>query len=135
MDRVADRRAPEARPVLWKLPDAVLFQVVTFVAPPTHRAAVLCHQMAPLSRDASQAILREGDALWEVVLREDYGVRDYSNTSGGGESRRACKRLRRSVMQRVKGAHRKWLSASWLGNMVASLRLRLLPCVPNDPFL
>lgn len=113
MDRVADIRAPEARLLLWKLPDAVLFQVVTFVAPPTHRAAVLCHQMAPLSRDASQAILTKGDALWEIVLREDYGVRDYFHQGGSGktESRRVCQRLRRSVMQRVKSAHRKLLPA------------------------
>ena len=42
---------------LWKLPDVILYQVVSFVAAPTHRAHVLCHQIAPLCRDAYHSIL------------------------------------------------------------------------------
>ena len=105
----------ETGPLLWKLPDAVLFQIICFVAPPTHRAAVVCHQIAVLSRDATRTLLKEETAtsLWDIILREDYGVHEHADGSRGtSSSRRMCKRLRRSLLQRVKGAHRKYIRAS-----------------------
>jgi hypothetical protein len=42
---------------LWQLPDELLFYLVSFVAAPTHRANVLCHQLAPLSN--SDEILKK----------------------------------------------------------------------------
>ena len=96
--------------LLWKLPDAVLFHVVSYCAPPTHRAAVLCHQLAPVSRDAANTLLHDAagsTALWEIVLRQDYGVQEPHPDDKSVPLRRACKRLRRSVLQRVQTAHRK----------------------------
>ena len=118
---------------LWNLPDTVLFQILSFVAPRTHRSAVICHQLAPLSKDATQALLLLNDddedakhnepteednnhhsstasSIWDIILRQDYGVRsehEEKAKKGTSSSRRACKRLRRSLLQRVKSAHRK----------------------------
>lgn len=103
-------------PCLWKLPDTVLFQIVSFVAPATHRASVICHQIAILSKNATKTLLHQEDtsaALWDIILREDYGVHEHHPSSGhhadDGGGRRACKRLRRSLLQRVKSAHRKFV--------------------------
>jgi hypothetical protein len=65
---------------LWELPDVLLCYLVSFVAAPTHRATVLCHQLAPLCKAARRAILEEDSSitLWDTVLREDYGVADIS---------------------------------------------------------
>jgi hypothetical protein len=92
---------------LWELPDELLFYLVSFVAAPTHRATVLCHQLAPLSKAARRAILEEDSSitLWDTVLREDYGVADISTNHASGVTRRACKRLRRSPVDRVRDAH------------------------------
>lgn len=117
-------------PLLWRLPDTVLFHILCFAAPPTHRATVVCHQLAPLEREATETLLRQQTepALWEIVLRQDYGVRDPDSSAaniaadddarrrkGRGKdissttttTRRACKRLRRSILQRVQTAHSK----------------------------
>jgi len=90
---------------LWDLPDAVLFHVISFVAAPTRRASVLCHQIAPLCKAACRAILEEerSVALWDTVLKEDYGVSDGTHVKNS--TRRACKRLRRSPVHRVRDAH------------------------------
>ena len=112
------------RLALWKLPDAVLFQVVSFVAPPTHRAAVICHQLALLSRDATKTLLRETASLWDIILREDYQVREHDDDPGKkGASRRACKRLRRSVLQRVQSAHRKCTNTG--GDVLSTMLLTI----------
>lgn len=97
--------------LLWKLPDAVLFHIVSFVAPPTHRAAVICHRLALLSRDAASTLLEETSTLWEIISKEDYQVVERDDDPGKkGASRRACKRLRRTVLERVRGAHSKFPS-------------------------
>lgn len=97
---------------LWKLPEPVLFHVLKFVAPPTHRASVICHQLALLSHEAEEVLLRqEESALWDIILRQDYGVQDPNvgaNKSDTTTTRRSCKRLRQSIFQRVQSAHRKW---------------------------
>ena len=94
---------------LWELPDTVLFHLLQYVAPPTHRATVLCHSWALLCRAAHSTLLcgKEG-GVWEILLRQDYGVLDDNNKNNGHEKspRRSCKRLRRSVQQRVQRAHR-----------------------------
>jgi hypothetical protein len=91
-------------PVLWDFPDSILFYVVSFVAPPTHRAAVICHQLAPLCSSCSRKLLDEQHSLlWDVVLKEDYGVTDESHSKS---TRRSCKRLRRSSLQRVMESHK-----------------------------
>ena len=133
---------------LWELPESLLFYIVSFVAPPTHRAAVLCHQIAPLCRAAYHKILEESTSssssletegvasqdesagfstsslLWDAVLQEDYGVHEEEATQLQNTNhhrskrrcssritqlqerpRRACKRLRRSPVHRVRDAH------------------------------
>eukprot|EP00977_Amphora_coffeiformis_P023283 scaffold12881_cov177-Amphora_coffeaeformis.AAC.2 len=100
--------------VIWKLPDTVLFHILSFVAPPTHRAAVICHQLALLSRDAANTLLRDTtvvSSIWDIILRQDYQVQreqhEDVNPPGAKGSRRTCKRLRRSLLQQVQSAHRK----------------------------
>jgi hypothetical protein len=92
---------------LWELPDVLLCYLVSFVAAPTHRATVLCHQFAPLCKAAQRAILEEERSvtLWDIILKEDYGVEDSSSIQKSGVKRRACKRLRRSPVDRVRDAH------------------------------
>ena len=85
---------------LWNLPDAVLVQIVSFVAAPTHRAEVLCHQLAPLCSSAAETLLNEESTVWDVVLNEDYGA-----SCLNANQRRASKRLRRSPIHRVRDAH------------------------------
>jgi len=72
---------------------------VSFVAAPTRRAGVLCHQIA------RRAILEEerSVALWDTVLKEDYGIS--GGAQGKSSKRRACKRLHRSPVHRVRDAH------------------------------
>lgn len=116
---------------LWELPDVILFHIVSFVAPPTLRATVFCHQLAVLCKEAKRAILEDSIggqavALWDTILKEDYGINTiienddgdgclvttggHNNARGGGgggvrRQRRACKRLRRTPVQKVRDAH------------------------------
>jgi hypothetical protein len=58
---------------LLQLPHDVLYRILQFAASPTHRAAVLCHSLAPLSKSARQFI--QGDksrGLWEAILQQEY---------------------------------------------------------------
>lgn len=96
---------------LWELPDVLLFKIVSFIAAPTHRATILCHHIAPLCKAAYKTILLQDEdtavTLWDTVLTEDYGVYSCdSNNKHGTNLRRACKRLRRSPIHRVRDAHR-----------------------------
>lgn len=91
---------------VWELPEALLYHTVGFVALPTHRAQVLCHQIAPLCKAAQRAILLDearSVGLWDAVLVGDYGV-DKSKTQSKGQ--RSCKRLRRSPCHQVRDAHK-----------------------------
>lgn len=94
---------------LWELPDVLLFRIVGFVAAPSHRAAVLCHQLAPLCRASHQNLLRsqqERALLWDAVLSEDYGVVDDEQQHAlHRKKRRKCERLSRTPVQRVRDAH------------------------------
>ena len=93
---------------LWDLPDAILCSIVSYVSAPTHRATVLCHQIAPLCKQAHQTLMDERCTCWDTILKEDYGVvsEDSNNTRNRGQQRRACKRLRRSPIHRVREAHK-----------------------------
>jgi hypothetical protein len=87
----------------WDLPDVLIFRIVTFLAAPTNRAAVLCHTMAPLCRAAYHKILNGDEAtvssLWDMIFVEDYSGTVHSRTT------RECKRLRRGPVHRVRDAH------------------------------
>jgi hypothetical protein len=92
---------------LWELPDVLLFTVVAFCAAPTHRATVVCHQIATLCQAARLAVLEEESSmtLWNTILKEDYGGHDRSGKSLEKKCR-ACKRLRRTPVALVRDAHR-----------------------------
>jgi hypothetical protein len=91
----------DASPSLWELPDVLLFHIVTFLAAPTRRANVLC-QIAALCKASRHAILLEEERpLWYTILKEDYGAIVAQEET----NRRACKRLRRSPVHRVRDAH------------------------------
>ena len=118
---------------VWALPEVILYHIVGFVAPPTHRANVLCNQIAILCKDAQKEILQDerSVALWGAVLVGDYGIGgDNSNKSNTGKrcnalssdspkksasrkrkqqqppQRRSCQRLRRSPCHQVRDAHK-----------------------------
>jgi hypothetical protein len=92
---------------LWELPDVILFNITCFCAAPTHRASILCHQIAPLCKSSHRTLLLDERAanLWDMLLKEDYGVTT-DNRLSETKKRRACKRLRRSPAQKVRDAHR-----------------------------
>jgi hypothetical protein len=99
--------------MIWDLPEVLLYHIACFVAPRTKRAHVLCHDIAPLCRAASRAILDDERSvhLWHLVLQGDYGssnttTYDSSTMLGGGARppKRCCQRLRRSPVHRVRDA-------------------------------
>ena len=98
------------------------------MAPPTHRARVFCHQIAPLCQAANKAILQEEERsvlLWDAILVGDYGV-DKSKTATKGK--RSCKRLRRSPCHQVRDAHlmvkdNTEIAFFYLSEMAQSLRV------------
>lgn len=105
---------------IWNLPEVLLFKIVAYVAAPTNRATVLCHNIAPLCKAAYEKILQSHDdfttsasLLWDIVLTEDYGNSSLIGTNRKSNrhhteqhDRRECKRLRRSAIHRVRDAHR-----------------------------
>lgn len=109
---------------LEELPDVLLFRVLSFTASPTHRASVICHQLAPLSQQFSLKLSTESEQLWETILVEDYRV---TESSFGGETPRSSKRLRRGAMFRVREAHKlirdnTEIAYFYLSELVAAVR-------------
>ena len=98
---------------LLMLPDAVIYHVLTFIAEPTRRTHVICHKLAPLSKNIAASLLEDREALWDCILGGDYG---YSMEAGeeyrlrpAKRSRRevVVKRLKRAPLERVKREHLK----------------------------
>mmetsp|Transcript_35178 Transcript_35178/g.105053 ORF Transcript_35178/g.105053 Transcript_35178/m.105053 type:complete len:295 (-) Transcript_35178:1167-2051(-) len=91
------------------LPEVILYSVLTFVAPPTDRAAALCHRVAPLNSAHHRAVESRWDILWSAIRDNEYGCLHGQNSSSGGSSgtapRRASKRLRRTPKDQVRDAH------------------------------
>lgn len=90
--------------LIWELPEVLVYHIACFVAPQTKRATILCHKIAPLCKASSKAILEEtrSVALWDLVLKGDYDVQNPMETT----TRRSCKRLRRSPVDKVRDAHK-----------------------------
>jgi hypothetical protein len=90
----------------WELPDVLIFHIVSFIAAPTHRAATICHQLAPLCREAYNHLLLLQDEssssiLWGTILKEDYGT----VSEDPRKTHRASKQLRQTTVHRVRNAH------------------------------
>lgn len=86
---------------VWELPDVLFFHILTYVAPPTHRAGSIC-QLARLCKAAQNELLFKDDrSLWEILLQQDY-----ASMKAEDRTRRIPKRLRRSAIHRVQEAHR-----------------------------
>lgn len=94
---------PKQTLALLELPEVLLYSILSFVAGPTHRAHVVCHQLAVLSRTAADTLLEKSITLWEALLEGDYGVKD--DIQHTANTRRASKRRRESPLFRVKDAH------------------------------
>jgi hypothetical protein len=94
-------------PALLALPEVLLYSILSFVAGPTDRAHVVCHELAPLSRMAADTLLEKSVALWEAILEGDYGVNIKDDVQHTANTRRASKRRRQrhSCLGRVKEAH------------------------------
>ncbi|KAI2513420.1 hypothetical protein MHU86_894 [Fragilaria crotonensis] len=86
---------------LWELPEVLLFHIVTYVAGPTERASVACHQLAPLCSASSLLLQREESPLWSAILKQDYGA-----LLNERANKRSSKRLKQSHLQRVRDAHK-----------------------------
>jgi hypothetical protein len=105
----------DASAFLWNIPDTILFGIISFVAAPTHRAGVVCHQLAPLNHNCYERYMHN-TSLWEAILQEDYGAISEDcdksiknvrrNNANGSDKRRRCTRLERSPLERVQEAHR-----------------------------
>lgn len=92
-----------AHTVLWELPESVIFLILSYTEASTHRAQVICHQLAPLCKAAKKSLLEDEEncaVLWETLLTVDYGGNDRSHTSD-----RQCKRLKRGPIHKVAHAH------------------------------
>jgi hypothetical protein len=98
---------------LWDLPEDVLFHVVSYAAPATRRAGILCHSIARLCQASyGTTILGERDRsarLWDMILEEDYSssIDSSAPTPKKVKSSRTGlrQRVRRSPAQRVRDAH------------------------------
>lgn len=90
-------------PLFLQVPEVVLYTILCFVAGPTHRAHVICHQLAPLSKTIASSLLEKSVTLWQALLEGDYGaqhqVKHNRNTRG------ATKRRREAPIYRVRDAH------------------------------
>lgn len=87
---------------VWELPEVLLFHMVSFMAGPTERATVICHQLAPLCIASKTSLLEnELSPLWSAILKHDYGAKLNERAD-----KRSSKRLKQSHLQRVRDAHK-----------------------------
>lgn len=91
-------------PLFLKVPEVVLYSILCFVAGPTHRAHVICHQLVPLSKTIASLLLEDSVTLWQAVLDGDYGAKQYQ-IQHNRNTRGASKRRRESPIYRVRDAH------------------------------
>lgn len=89
---------------LFLVPEVVLYSILCFVAGPTHRAHVVCHQLAPLSKAVASNLLDRSFTLWQALLEGDYGV-SQSQVTHNRNTRGASKRRRETPIYRVRDAH------------------------------
>ena len=102
------KKSPPRPFQIWELPDVLLYDIACFVAPPTKRANILCHSIAPLCKASHRAVILEDSRskiLWDLVLQGDYGI-DPASHSSQQQTRRCSKRLRRSPVDKVKEAQK-----------------------------
>lgn len=89
---------------IWELPEVLLFHTLSFMAGPTERVTVICHQLAPLCAASKTSLLSnngEQSPLWSAILKHDYGVKLNERAD-----KRSSKRLKQSPLQRVRDAHK-----------------------------
>jgi hypothetical protein len=93
--RLLEKQA--ALQTLLQLPHDVLYRILQFTAIQTHRAAVLCHKLAPLNKLAWHFV--QGDksrALWQAILRQEYSAEKQKNTSYPDPRRASTRRRKRT---------------------------------------
>ena len=96
--------APPPTPLFLQVPEVVLYSILCFVAGPTHRAHVVCHQLAPLSKSVASILLDKSFTLWQALLEGDYGVAQHA-VKHNRNTRGASKRRREAPIYRVRDAH------------------------------
>jgi len=110
--------------MIWELPEQMLYNIACFVVPPTFRAAWLCHSISTLCRASRKFIMEDEKnvGIWDLVLTGDYGTRQYNDPrrrkrrrtnrqeeeqqADTQRERRSCQRLKRSIVEQVRNAHR-----------------------------
>lgn len=114
-------------PFFLQLPEVILHTVLTFVAPPTDRAAVLCHRIALLDSSHHRAVKSRWDILWSTIRDSEYGRVEGSRGARGGDGYastaaplRSSKRLRRSPKDQVRDRHTLLLDNTKIGHYALS---------------
>ena len=87
---------------LWDLPEVIQFHVISFVAGPTQRTAVVCKQLMPLCKGAYATLSLPTNAIWDAILSSDYGVTDDAHSK---KRKRCSDRLKQSHLQHIRDAH------------------------------
>lgn len=97
------------------LPDDVIFTTLVYLAGPTDRVSILCHQLESLSKGVCATIRNEREELWRSILRIDYKVESQPINLGsssrsedrreGKRQRRISTRSRRTAREEVRDAH------------------------------
>ena len=90
-DSNASEESPRDTPPMqvWDLPDIILFHVLTFIAPPSHRAAVLCHEIAPLCREAYQTLLRNRNVRRQATAATNSREKDEKTSTSNKREKEA----------------------------------------------
>ena len=98
------RTTTQQLPPFLQLPEVLLYSILCFVAGPTHRAHVVCHQLAPLSKTVASHLLEKNVILWQALLEGDYGVAQHQ-VQHTRNTRGASKRRREAPVFRVRDSH------------------------------
>lgn len=107
---------------IWELPEPILCYILCYIAVPTKRSYVICHQLAPLCKESYQYLLGTSGVgciyshtIWETILNEDYyntsmygkaANNNNKNYCSKQQQQRSSKRLKQSSFEQIQNAHR-----------------------------
>jgi len=124
---------------LFDLPDVLLYTILTYIAPPTDRASIVCHSFLPLSTSIQTSINQDRQDLWSMILTE-YTPPPPTHSKSKSKSKsktthsqplRSSKRLRRNtIKEQVQDCHtllmdRTYIAYYALDEMVSSSKTPL----------
>ena len=93
--------------VFLDLPDDLLYNILTYVAPPTERVYFLCHRLIPLSSSIRHSINHARVDLWSMILTEYVYNKTLPFKKTTAQPKRSSKRLhRKTSKEEVQVKHR-----------------------------